>query len=489
MQSEPASPKPNTVPILLAILTLSGAAWAAEPIRLHPNNPHYFLFRGRPTVLVTSGEHYGAVLNADFDFAAYLKELEARRLNNTRVFAGAYWEVPGAFSIGNNTLAPEPARYVSPWPRSSTPGAGDGGSKFDLSRWNDAYFLRLKAFMREAARRGVVVELNLFCPYYEDSMWNVSPLNARNNINGVGDAPRTEALTLKHPDLVAAEDAMVRKIAGELHEFDNLYYEICNEAWTGGVSIEFQRHIAKTIAQAESSLPRKHLISQNILARSPRLDGPDDLVSIFNLHYSRPPAVVTENPRPKLALGNNETGFDGSADSTYRIQGWDFLMAGGALYNNLDYSFTVSHEDGMFAYDEATPGGGSRMLRTQLGFLRRFFDEMPFVRMQPDAAVIRGGPAEGASARALSEPGKVYAVYLHHGRVDPRAKPRYLVDGQRRDATLVLDLPKGSYRVAWLNPKTGVVDRSERLLHPGGEARLRSPEYSEDIALRVVAGR
>ena len=36
------------------------------PISLHPENPHYFLFRGRPTVLVTSGEHYGALLNPGF---------------------------------------------------------------------------------------------------------------------------------------------------------------------------------------------------------------------------------------------------------------------------------------------------------------------------------------------------------------------------------------------------------------------------------------
>jgi hypothetical protein len=27
------------------------------PIALHPDNPHYFLFRGKPTVLITSAEH------------------------------------------------------------------------------------------------------------------------------------------------------------------------------------------------------------------------------------------------------------------------------------------------------------------------------------------------------------------------------------------------------------------------------------------------
>lgn len=30
-----------------------------QPIALHPENPHYYLCKGRPTILVTSAEHYG----------------------------------------------------------------------------------------------------------------------------------------------------------------------------------------------------------------------------------------------------------------------------------------------------------------------------------------------------------------------------------------------------------------------------------------------
>ncbi|HXJ74810.1 MAG TPA: hypothetical protein VNM37_18285, partial [Candidatus Dormibacteraeota bacterium] len=48
---------------------------AAPPISLHPDNPHYFLFRGEPTVLISSAEHYGAVLNLDFDYVTYLATL------------------------------------------------------------------------------------------------------------------------------------------------------------------------------------------------------------------------------------------------------------------------------------------------------------------------------------------------------------------------------------------------------------------------------
>src|SRR5438876_6306919 len=150
-----------------------------EPLRLHPENPHYFLFRGKPTILITSDEHYGAVLNLDFDFVKYLDALAAHRLNHTRTWVGTYREIPGSFNITDNTLAPQPGRYVCPWARSDAPGYSHGGNKFDLTKWDDAYFARLKEFMRQASKRGVVVEMNLWCPNYnndkKDLLWKASP--------------------------------------------------------------------------------------------------------------------------------------------------------------------------------------------------------------------------------------------------------------------------------------------------------------------------
>ena len=60
----------------------------AEPLKLHPENPHYVVFRGKPAILVASTEHYGAVLNRDFNFRPYLDELKAAGLNYTRSFGG-----------------------------------------------------------------------------------------------------------------------------------------------------------------------------------------------------------------------------------------------------------------------------------------------------------------------------------------------------------------------------------------------------------------
>jgi hypothetical protein len=472
--------------LLCCAAALSTAAALAQPFALHPENPHYFLFRGKPTVLVTSGEHYGAVINRDFNYVLYLDELRRHGLNNTRIWVGPYREIAGNFNITRNTLAPEPDRFMALWPRSSTPGAADGLNKFDLEKWNPEFFTRLKAFLREADKRDVVVEVNLFCPYYEESMWNVSPLNAKNNVNGVGDVPRTEALTMKHAGLVRVQETFVRRIVDELSAFDNLYYEICNEAYFGGVTLEWQEHIARVIYEQESRKGRRHLISQNIANGSKRVEKPFETVSIFNFHYSRPADSVGMNYDLKRAIGNNETGFDGTADATYRIQGWEFLMAGGALYNNLDYSFVVGHERGDFAYPANTPGGGSTALRAQLGALKKFFDALPFVRMVPLKEVtVRSAAQDSATVRGLGRAGEVYAVYVHHGRPVKGGKPQYQVDGREQKIELTLDVPAGTYRVSWLHPKSGKAEEGPALKHAGGALNVTSPAYTEDIALRL----
>src|SRR5882672_6006765 len=110
--------------VFLATAVLLGAATSPfaqsnQPIQLHPKNLHYFLFRGKAVALITSGEHYGAVLNADIDNKKYLATLAADGLNYTRIFGGIYVEVPGkSFGIQRNDLAPQPGRFAAPWMRS-----------------------------------------------------------------------------------------------------------------------------------------------------------------------------------------------------------------------------------------------------------------------------------------------------------------------------------------------------------------------------------
>ena len=445
---------------------------AAKPIQLHPKNPHYLLFRGRPTVLIGSGEHYGAALNRDFDYRKYVRTVRSLGFNLTRTFSGAYCEPPGAFGIGQNALAPAAGRLICPWARAKQPGYANGGAKFDLTAWDEAYFKWLRDFVAEAGRCGVVVEFVMFCPFYEDAMWRLSPMNAANNVNGIGRMKRTDVYTLRNTEdnkkLLAVQDAMVRRIVQELKDFDNLYYEICNEPYFGGVTAAWQAHVARTIADAEKPFKAKHLIAQNIANGSKKIAKPDPLVSIFNFHYATPPRAVAVNYALNKVIGDDETGFKGSGDAPYRMEGWDFILAGGGIYSNLDYSFTPGHEDGT-ARNKA-PGGGGASLHKQLKVLAEFINGFDFARMSPMAAIVKGPLPKGVTVRVLAEPGRAYAAYV---RGDGCGK-------------VALDMPAGSYRAEWVNTKSGRVDKAETFDHDGGPRTLAAPAYKQDVALRVV---
>jgi hypothetical protein len=416
------------------VASLGTATAQAEALRLLHRNPRYLEHRGEPTILITSAERHGAVLNLDFDFVPYLDELARNRLNLTRIFSGVYVEDGQALGKSGSTLAPRSGRLLAPWARSDQPGYAGGGNKFDLSRWDPAYLQRLRRFLTEAARRRIVVELVLFCPFYEDSLWALSPLHPRNNVNGVGArvTDRKEAYSGKHADLQAVQEALVRKLVRELNGFDDLYFEICNEPYTGAaVPSSFQDRIADVIVATEKDLPKRHLIARNVANGSRKIETPHPAISIFNFHYASPPDAVTLNGGLAKVIADDETGFRGTADEPYRREAWQFLLAGGAIFDHLDYSFTTEHERGTAPIPPGQPGGGGRAFRQQMRILRGFVERFDFAAMKPSAAPFtittagEAGPgAEPAlEARALVGDG-AWVAYLS---VPPPRSAEYAV--------------------------------------------------------------
>ena len=151
-----------------------------EAVRLHPGNSRYLEYQGEPVILITSAEHYGAVVNLDFDYKLYLETLGNEGFNYTRIFTGTYIEpVDNIFGIKKNTLAPLPESYLAPWVREN--------GKYDLDSFDPGFFTRLKAFVKEAEKQGIVVEVTLFTSIYAENSWNLCPFNSTNNVNGVGD--------------------------------------------------------------------------------------------------------------------------------------------------------------------------------------------------------------------------------------------------------------------------------------------------------------
>ncbi len=465
-----------------------------QPIRLHPANPHYFLFRGKPVALITSGEHYGAVLNKDFDYHRYLDTLEADGLNYTRLFAGSYVEVPAkSFGILHNDLAPEPGRFLAPWARSNTPGYAGGGNKFDLEKWDAEFFTRYRDFLAEAAKRGIVVEVTLFSAHYAEAQWQMSALNSANSVNSTDAIDWKKLNTLENGNILAHQEKYARKMVREANAFDNVIFEIQNEPWSDRpvltdvinpylrppardaypnsvdlpdeLSMSWQARVAEWITTEESALPGRHLIAQNYSNFRLPVRKLLPNVDVVNFHYAYPDAV-TLNYGLNKAISYDETGFLGRDDDAYRRQAWNFMLSGGSAFDALDYSFTTGYEDGSYS-DPNGPGGGSPALRHQLHILSQFLQSFSLVDLRPDARTVRH--ASGATARVLSNAGRDYAIYL---------------DGNG-PSDLTLELPPGDYSSEWVSVVTGKIEQWEKFAHKGGDKVLQAPAFQNGIALRL----
>ncbi len=327
--------------LVVALAGSLGGPSAAEespgPIRVHPGNPRYLLWRGQPTVLVASGEHYGAVVNPDFDYVRYLRATADAGLNHTRVFLGSYVEWPHAFAIADNTLTPAPGRFLAPWVRSTTPGFSLGGNKFDLDRWDEAFFVRLHGFLDEADRRGVVVEAVLF---FSGPGWDHMPMNPRNNVNATDDVGATRYVTLDNGNVLARQEAFTRKLVREMNRHGNLILNLCNEPWFNNqdrpgfvaqppaATRAWIARVAEWVRDEESRLPWKHVVSVDISNQGTAITAEElsryfSQVDGFNVHYDANADSLRLNPALPRYLAFNETGFNGVGDDPYRVQGWN----------------------------------------------------------------------------------------------------------------------------------------------------------------------
>jgi hypothetical protein len=52
--------------IHLSIYFYNSSVLYAQPGSLHPANLHYFILEGETSVNISSGEHYGAILNPEY---------------------------------------------------------------------------------------------------------------------------------------------------------------------------------------------------------------------------------------------------------------------------------------------------------------------------------------------------------------------------------------------------------------------------------------
>jgi hypothetical protein len=491
---------------LIVVLIVSPAIKLNCQVSVSQTNPHYFYYKGKTIVLVTSDHHYGAVIDQDFDFTSYLNYLSENGMNLTRIYPGGMFEPPDKY-IPGNPLGPRQGRQILPWEKSDQQGAnnllaekGKPAYKYDLEKWNTGYFKRLKSFVEFAGKKNIIVEVAFFNGMYADC-WPLMPMYHGNNIQNIGryelkDCGIYTTTDEKNKDIIKYQKAYIKKITAELNEFDNLIYDLCDEPSLQGlengsitvrpdsVITPWINGMKEAFLEAEQKLPKKHLLGQTVQNLSPDLSDkhwcqwlPTEYISpaekALELDYIRNKPIVDVETN---YFGTSLTKNAYTADAV-RIEGWWFMLSGGAGMINLNGKFYRGNESG----DSITRSRIVPQKKILFEFMKSL--DLDGMKQFSDFSI----SPEGVSSCGIYSPRKQYAIYLYHASPDKEWGCSFVANPGTYSETLIVNsVPSGSYVAEWIDPVSGNVKRSEKLNSNGGKITLATPEYSLDIVLRIT---
>jgi len=459
-------------------------------IGISEKNPHYFQYKGKEILLITSAEHYGAVMSKKFDYVKYFDALAGYGLNYTRIYPGALVEPEGMW-LPEDNLAPG-RDLIVPWARSDAGGYIAGGNKFDLSKWDSEYFIRLRDFLKEAEKRGIIVEICFFnCQ--PASCWEYSPLHKNSNIQGTGVCDHVGFQTLDDEPLVREQLRYIEKIIIETNDFDNVIYEFVDEptlVLTPSDKVyKWISRMIDTAIETEDKLPKKHMLAQQleigvdfagddrialivtqyILASSRQIGGVPALVNCYC--YNKP-------------IEMNETAYvpswyDREHTAISRLESWEFMVGGGAGFNQLNGYFVTSNPAG--------ENENNRKILAGLKNLRSFLESFDYIKMTRDNHTFRN-ISIGGNVNMISEKGRQYAAYIHHSFANGGGMGTFYEPSYGEYAPVIrLRLEKGSYTVKFIEPETLNILKEERITSGGGDTELVCPFYKLDLAIKITA--
>jgi hypothetical protein len=466
------------VVVVFAAATLQVAsAPATGPLRVHPVNPRYFtdgtkLSDGSLRAVYLTGSHTWPNLidrgptdpPPVFDFGNYLALLCEHEHNFIRLWSR---HVTWYHDYGKGELHAAPLA----WPRTGPGEALDGKPKFDLTKFNEVYFERLRERVTAARDRGIYVSIMLFGGSYEcKGGWRGNPFNVRNNVNAIdGDPDRDgaglEAQALQVPEVKRLQESYVRKVIDSVNDFDNVLYEISNEG--DASSTNWQYHLIGFIHDYERTKPKQHPVGMTALymdgaAGNNRLLLASAADWISPLTDARGVRNIPAATGAKVSLIDSDHWFvrELRNDPGFgREWVWKSFCRGHnpILMEHLPPLSAVLDD---LPFAPADPGYVAS--RRAMGFTRRFADRMNLAKMTPR-------PELASSGFCLANPGAEYLVYHPTG-----AKP------------LTVELAGGTYHYEWFDPKAGHRAASGEVKWAGGVRKFSAP-FDPDSVLYLKA--
>ncbi len=433
------------------------------PLRVLKPNPRYFS-DGTDEAVYLTGMHiwnnFQDWSGQDaLDYTAYLGHLEAYNHNFIRMWTWEHAAVPP----DQGQWPDSPSRYQRTGPETDF----SGQPKFDLLKFNQEYFDRLRSRVLAAQERGIYVSVMLFQGGSIEAKgepinpWLGHPFNAKNNVNGIDgdldhDGEGKEVHTLKVRAVTAIQEAYVRKVVDTLNDLDNVLYEISNESHRD--SQEWQYHIIRYLKEYEAGKPKQHPVGMTVeypygdngeLWASPAdwvspnewaIPGRQDQESTYRV--SPPP---TDGRKVILADTDHLWGLGGNPEWVWK----SFTRGYQTIFMDLDEPRFLKHV-------KVDDREGWNATRRAMGHASALAKRIPLETMRPDTGI-------ASSGYCLTNRESTYVVYLpvdYYGSTQRTVAGRVLrflfrKEMIKKKVTVDLSATTKPLVVEWFNVGTG----------------------------------
>ena len=464
---------------------------APGPLVVSKTNPRYFAVDsggGEGPLVYLTGSHAnnnlqdGLGFGLDcpdeperFDFGDYLDFLEAHGHNFIRLWRWEQFRGQLAMAGVHCCMTPQP------WPRTGQGVARDGKPKFDLNRFDPAFFDRLRERVVAAGERGMYVSVMLFegfSLHLTAAPDNIEghPFHAENNVNGVGIRSIDDYQVLPlEPRVQAIQEAYVGKVVDTVQDLPNVLYEVANESCGGGSidpqfaeqmklggvtawgdSTQWQYWVIRLVKQYEQQKGyQRHPVGMTMQfpvpdaanVNAPLFDGPADWISpgsgVGPDDEQKPGGDWLSDPPPgdgrKVVISDTDhyAPFQGDA-----LWAWkSFLRGHNPILYDLGIIGGAKPADPTKSGPGAPPYQAFESARYALGDTLRYAQKVQLAAMVPRSE-------QSSTGYALVDPGVEYLV------LQPR----------EQGGSFTATLEAGTYDVEWHDVVTRDSRGPERLL-------------------------
>jgi hypothetical protein len=455
-------------------------------------NPNYFQDTNGKTLILCGSHSWntlqdwgsnGSIQKLDFD--AFVRFLNKHNHNFTLIWST---ELPKFHGFPTTDTSPPDITVTPfPWLRTGPGVATDGGLKFDLTKFNQEYFDRLRGRVQALGNAGIYAGVYVFSGEWLlrfRSATDGYPFSGNNNVNGVDDGYKggsvesaVAATTMNTTNAITEfQDTYVKKLINTLNDLPNVLWIVSQEASEN--STWWNDHLISFVRAYEKGMPYQHPIGlgglDNSLTDRDIYNNDADWVAPWG-RISPSRSCGTGKPACKVNINDSDHSYWEIWKDTpqkNRNYVWQNFANGNQVAFMDPYVVSYTRQ-GRNMVDAPINGIGHAPdarwdnFRDNLGYILKYSQKMNLTKILPQQVLSSTGyciaqtPATGAE----------YLVYASNG--GPFTVDLSAMSNKRKLA------------VEWFNPSTGTT-MSQSPIAAGSSSQSFSPPFEGDAVLYLV---